>query len=217
MRRWPPARMAVHMSTPAVSVIVPMRNATEHVLEQVAALANQSAAGVDFEVIWVDNGSDGRNASSSSPSRSAATSACVWSRRPRCGRRTSLETGGSARPGGPAAVLRRRRRRRRALGAFDGNGARRAWISSAGALKATSDEPPAVPSDPVLGFLPAAPTANLAIRRTTFDALGGFDELDSPRRRHSAVLAALKCRASGSDTRLRAWCFIGGERPNGAA
>ena len=34
-----------------------MRNTAEHVLEQVTALANQSAGEVDFEVIWVDNGS----------------------------------------------------------------------------------------------------------------------------------------------------------------
>ena len=45
------------VSTPEVSVIVPMRNSADHVLEQVAALANQSAGEVDFEVIWVDNGS----------------------------------------------------------------------------------------------------------------------------------------------------------------
>ncbi len=56
---WPRSagQNGLHMSTPAVSVIVPMRNAAEHVLEQVTALANQTAPGIDFEVIWVDNGS----------------------------------------------------------------------------------------------------------------------------------------------------------------
>ena len=46
------------MSPPAASVIVPMHNAAAHVLGQVAALANQSPRDVDFEVIWVDNGSN---------------------------------------------------------------------------------------------------------------------------------------------------------------
>ena len=49
--------MSWQMSTPDVSVIVPMRNAAAHVLEQVTALANQTPREIDFEVIWVDNGS----------------------------------------------------------------------------------------------------------------------------------------------------------------
>src|SRR5262245_28269709 len=34
-----------------------MRDAAEHVLEQVAALRGQRTDGIQFEVVWVDNGS----------------------------------------------------------------------------------------------------------------------------------------------------------------
>ena len=162
------------MSNPAVSVIVPMRNAADHVLEQVTALSNQAAAGIDFEVIWVDNGSD-------DGTLELVTAATRGDERMHVLSASAVRSSYFARNEGVAIA------RGEVLLFCDADDvADEEWVGAmtaaladldvvAGALKATTDEPPAVPSDPVLGFLPAAPTANLAIRRTTFDALGGFE------------------------------------------
>ena len=151
-----------------------MRNAAQHVLEQVTALSNQTPREIDFEVIWVDNGS-------SDATLQLVTGATRGDDRMHVISASRVRSSYFARNEGVANA------RGEVLLFCDADDVVAVgWVQSmtsaladldlvAGALKLRSDEPPEVPSDPVLGFLPAAPTASLAIRRTTFDALGGFE------------------------------------------
>jgi glycosyltransferase involved in cell wall biosynthesis len=162
------------MSNPAVSVIVPMHNAAEHVLDQVTALANQAAVGLDFEVIWVDNGSD-------DGTFELVTEATRGDARMRVISASELRSSYFARNEGVATARGEVLLFCDADDVVDDEWVRSMttaladWDLVAGALQTASGEPPAVPSDPVLGFLPAAPTASLAIRRRTFESLGGFE------------------------------------------
>jgi len=163
------------MSKPAVSVIVPMRNAAQHVLEQVTALTNQTAAGLDFEVIWVDNGS------------SDGTMQLVSE---------SIRADGRMRVISAPEVVSSYFARNRGVALADGDlllfcdaddVADEHWVLSmaqaladldvvGGALMRDRDTL-AVVQGRFFGFLPAAQTANLGIRKSAFEALGGFDPL----------------------------------------
>ena len=158
---------------PIASVIVPMRNAAEVVLEQVAALRKQSGA-TNFEVIWVDNGShDGTeqlvaNATASDP-------------RMRVIAAPEIRSSYFARSQGVAVAQSDLLLFCDADDVVDEH-----WVRSmtsalahldvvGGALKLGINEVAAVPAEPRWGFLPSAPTANLGIRREVYTKLGGFN------------------------------------------
>jgi GT2 family glycosyltransferase len=151
-----------------------MRNAAEHVLEQVAALANQSPADVDFEVIWVDNGS-------SDGTLQLVASAIRSDHRMHVVSAPELQSSYFARNRGVA-----RARAELLLFCDADDVVDERWVHSmtlalgdfdvvGGAVKLAVDGAAAVEAEPVFRFLPAAPTANLGIRRDAFKALGGFN------------------------------------------
>ena len=160
-----------------MSVIVPMRNAAEHVLEQVTALSNQAPREIDFEVIWVDNGSSDGTLDSS-PARSAATTGCAWSRHRGAVVILRSEPGSRARPRRTSSVLRCRRRRRPALGCSRWSRRSPIWTSWVGlsVRQLRNDQRSRSQPRPTTSF-PPPPTCNLGVRRAAFEALGGFNSL----------------------------------------
>jgi len=151
-----------------------MRDAADHVLDQVAALSHQAPDTVDFEVIWVDNGS--RDGTRELVERAIGSD-------PRMRLVSAPEIGSSyfARNRGIAVARGDRllfcdaddvvdshwvQTMARALAYFDVVG---------GALQSEAGEEPAVKREPYFGFLPAAQTANLAIRRDVLHAIGEFN------------------------------------------
>ncbi len=130
------------------------------------------------------------------------TTACASSPHSRCARHTSLETEGVALArGGRPAVLRCRRCGRRALGSVDDVGARRSGPRRRGAEAETVTSRPQCLQSRCSASFRRRRRQTSRSARTTFDALGGFDELDSSRRGHRAVLASASARAP---VRLRA-------------
>ncbi len=148
-----------------MSVIVPMRNAAEHVLEQVTALANQSVETAHFEVIWVDNGSsDGTLQLVAEAIRGYKR--CVRFRQPEVRSSYFARNRELPWPSGPTFssfcdaddVVDKRWVQSMATCAR--RTGRRRWLPDADSIT------PAVAAGVFFGFLPAAPTANLGIRRT---------------------------------------------------
>jgi len=170
------------MSDDFVSVIVPMRNAEPFVLSQIGALAAQSINASEYEVIWVDNGSTTRT-------WDVVEAAIVDHPNMRLISARRLRSSYFARNEGARAA-------RGALLLFcDADDVvDRSWIASmrsalashdvvGGAMDFVSLDPrrsSSAPSSPVVdrapqhGFLPTTPTANLGVRRSVFEALGGF-------------------------------------------
>src|SRR6185295_14385306 len=162
------------VSTPEVSVVVPMRNAAEHVLEQVTALANQSAGEVDFEVIWVDNGS-------SDDTLQLVSDSIRGDDRMRVISAPEVRSSYFARNQGVAAA-----KGDLVLFCDADDVVDKHWIQSmvtaladldvvGGSLKFGIDEAATVETAPVHAFLPAARTANLGARKDAFETLGGFN------------------------------------------
>ncbi len=191
-----------------------MRNAAEHVLEQVTALANQSAGEVDFEVIWVDNGSsDGTlqlvSESIRGDDRMRVISApevrvvVLRSEPRRRGRRADL-----------ALVLRRRRRRRRALGAVDGDGARRHADVVGGSLMLDANTP-AVAEGPCFGFLPGSAHGEPRDPQGRVRGARWLRLASSAPARTSRSVGELNFEGSGSASRPMPSCCTGGGRPSG--
>jgi cellulose synthase/poly-beta-1,6-N-acetylglucosamine synthase-like glycosyltransferase len=160
------------MSAPDVSVVVPMRNAADHVLEQVAALADQAAVGIDFEVIWVDNGS-------TDATLPLVTKAIRDDKRMRVVSAREVRSSYFARNRGVALAQGDLLLFCDADDVVDKH-----WVQSMAAALASLDvvggslmldsHTPAVTAGLFFGFLPAAPAANLGFRRDAFDELGGF-------------------------------------------
>jgi glycosyltransferase involved in cell wall biosynthesis len=153
-----------------------MRNAAQTVLEQVAALAHQSPSEVPFEVIWVDNGSDDET-------QQLVAEAVRGDRRMRVISAPEVESSYFARNRGVALA-----RADLVLFCDADDVVDEHWVHSmtlalrefdvvGGAVKREVEEEAAVLAEPVHHFLPAAPTANLGIRKSAFEALGGFNSL----------------------------------------
>ena len=151
-----------------MSVIVPMRNAAEHVLEQVKALGESVTGELDFEVIWVDNGSSDGTLRLVAGSIRGDTG-CAFSRQPRCGRHTSLETGELP------------TQKRTLLFCDADDVVDQHWVESmesaladvdvvGGALKSEADGKVAVPSQP-------RPTGSFRRRTATWEFAGGGSRL----------------------------------------
>ncbi len=150
-----------------------MRNASEHVLEQVTALANQSAVGIDFEVIWVDNGSTDGTAE-------LVTKSIRGDQRMQVVSAPEVRSSYFARNRGAALA-----QADLLLFCDADDVADERWVQSmatalkdmdvvGGSLMLDSDTP-AMTAGVFFGFLPAAPTANLGFRRDAFAELGGFN------------------------------------------
>lgn len=157
-----------------MSVIVPMRNAAAHVLEQVAALSNQAPPDLDFEVIWVDNGSD-------DGTPQLVESAIRGDPRMRLISAPEVQTSYFARNRGVADA-----RADLLLFCDADDVVDEHWVESmasaltdadvvGGALKFAIDEAATITREPVHAFLPAARTANLGVRKEAYVALGGFN------------------------------------------
>jgi glycosyltransferase involved in cell wall biosynthesis len=152
-----------------------MRNAAEHVLEQVTALANQDAGGIDFEVIWVDNGS-------SDETLQLVSDSIREDDRMRVISAPEVRTSYFARNKGVAVA-----KGDLVLFCDADDVVDKRWIQSMATALADADvvggflkldvDTPAVAAGPFFGFLPAAPTANLGVRKGAFEAVGGFDGL----------------------------------------
>ena len=151
-----------------------MHNAAEHVLEQVNALANQSTSEVEFEVIWVDNGS-------SDGTLQLVAEAIRGDDRMRVISAPEVQSSYFARNRGVALAKADLVLFCDADDVVDAH-----WVQSmasalrdldiaGGALRLGIGKPPVVVSEPLHHFLPAAPTANLGVRKLTFEALGGFN------------------------------------------
>jgi GT2 family glycosyltransferase len=164
---------------PLISVVVPVRNGMPWVEHQLRALGAQRVA-VDWEVVVADNGSgDG-------------TRSCVerWSERyPRI----RMVDASARRGAGAARNIGVRSARGHLLAFCDADDVvQPGWLASMvtalsgtdlvsgvfdfGALNGMRQSVPVVAATRQLGFLPFALSANLAVRREAFDAVGGFRE-----------------------------------------
>jgi len=154
-----------------------MRNAAEHVLEQVRALANQAPATIDFEVIWVDNGSSDGTLRLVADSIRDDTRMRVVSA-------PEVRSSFFARNRGVAHAQADVFLFCDADDVVDQH-----WVRSmasaladldvvGGALVSNADGSVAVEvTAPAHHFLPAGATANMGVRRGAFEALGGFNSL----------------------------------------
>jgi GT2 family glycosyltransferase len=158
-----------------VSVVVPMCNAAAYVLEQVAALLKQSPSDLDFEVIWVDNGS-------TDDTLQRVADAVRADCRMRVISAPEVPSSYHARNRGAQVA-----RADLVLFCDADDVVDEVWVRSMKAALARLDvvggalmldhTTPAVAQGPFFGFLSAAPTANLGIRKDVFEALGGFNGL----------------------------------------
>jgi GT2 family glycosyltransferase len=168
---------------PLISVVVPVRDGLPWVEHQLRALAAQRMA-VDWEVVVADNGSgDGTRSSvqqwceryphirmvDASARRGAGAARNIGVQSARGRLLAFCDADDVVRPGWLASMVA-------ALGDTD----LVSGVFDFGALDGRRQSVPVPAATRQLGFLPFALSANLAVRREAFDAVGGFREELAP-------------------------------------